>query len=94
MEFLFTLLIVFGIIYLFLRLFGQQLLTWLMRRWVGRQFGATESGSARQQGGAWRRRQNPSQMSQRDPNEKLKMRDIAKKKFEKDQGEYVDFQEE
>lgn len=88
MEILLILLII-GLVLWF---YGRQILMWVLQRWVRKQF---------EQHTEQKKERNPnhssstsSQKPNSTPGVKMNMSDITKKKFEKDQGEYVDFEEE
>ncbi len=93
MEFIFGLILVLGLTYLIIRYFAPRILYWMVRRYIQQGDPHTKSRKAPRKG--WH-----SAASQQSPEDaqsqqgKLDMKDIAKKKFEKDQGEYVDFEEE
>lgn len=93
MEFILGLIIVIGLAYLLLRRFASRILYWMVRRYIQQADPHTKSRKAPRKG--WH--SATSQQSSADAQSqqgKLDMKDIAKKKFEKDQGEYVDFEEE
>lgn len=93
MEFILGLIIVIGLAYLLLRRFASRILYWMVRRYIQQADPHTKSRKAPRKG--WH--SASSQQSSADAQSqqgKLDMKDIAKKKFEKDQGEYVDFEEE
>lgn len=93
MEFLLGLIVVIGLTYLLLRYFAPRILQWMVKRYIQQADPHTKSRQASRKG--WH--SAASQQSSADAQSqqgKLDMKDIAKKKFEKDQGEYIDFEEE
>ena len=93
MEFIFGLILVIGLTYLIIRYFAPRILQWMVKRYIQQADPHTKSRKAPRKG--WH--SAASQQSSADTQSqqgKLDMKDIAKKKFEKDQGEYVDFEEE
>ena len=93
MEFILGLIIDIGLAYLLIRRFASRILYWMVRRYIQQADPHTKSRKAPRKG--WH--SAASQQSSADAQSqqgKLDMKDIAKKKFEKDQGEYVDFEEE
>ena len=93
MEFLLGLIVVIGLTYLLMRYFAPRILQWMVKRYIQQADPHTKSRQASRKG--WH--SAASQQSSADAQSqqgKLDMKDIAKKKFEKDQGEYVDFEEE
>lgn len=93
MEFILGLIIVIGLAYLLIRYFAPRILYWMVRRYIQQGDPHTKSRKAPRKGwhSATSQQSSADEHSQQD---KLDMKDIAKKKFEKDQGEYVDFEEE
>lgn len=93
MEFLLGLIVVIGLTYLLMRYFAPRILQWMVKRYIQQADPYTKSRQASRKG--WH--SAASQQSSADAQSqqgKLDMKDIAKKKFEKDQGEYIDFEEE
>lgn len=93
MEFLLGLIVVIGLTYLLFRYFAPRILQWMVKRYIQQADPHTKSRQASRKG--WH--SAASQQSSADAQSqqgKLDMKDIAKKKFEKDQGEYIDFEEE
>ncbi|MFC2708416.1 MAG: DUF4834 family protein [Porphyromonas asaccharolytica] len=93
MEFLLGLIVVIGLTYLLMRYFAPRILQWMVKRYIQQADPHTKSRQASRKG--WH--SAASQQSSADAQSqqgKLDMKDIAKKKFEKDQGEYIDFEEE
>lgn len=93
MEFLLGLIVVIGLTYLLMRYFAPRILRWMVKRYIQQADPHTKSRQASRKG--WH--SAASQQSSADAQSqqgKLDMKDIAKKKFEKDQGEYIDFEEE
>ena len=93
MEFLLGLIVVIGLTYLLFRYFAPRILQWMVKRYIQQADPHAKSRKAPRKG--WH--SAASQQSSADAQSqqgKLDMKDIAKKKFEKDQGEYIDFEEE
>lgn len=93
MEFLLGLIVVIGLTYLLFRYFAPRILQWMVKRYIQQADPHVTSRKAPRKG--WH--SAASQQSSADAQSqqgKLDMKDIAKKKFEKDQGEYIDFEEE
>ena len=93
MEFILGLIIVLVVTYLLIRYFAPRILQWMVKRYIQQADPHVKSRQAPRKG--WH--SASSQQSSADTQSqqgKLDMKDIAKKKFEKDQGEYVDFEEE
>ena len=93
MEFIFGLILVLVLTYLLIRHFAPRILQWMVKRYIQQADPHVKSRQAPRKG--WH--SATSQQSSADAQSqqgKLDMKDIAKKKFEKDQGEYVDFEEE
>lgn len=93
MEFLLGLIVVIGLTYLLFRYFAPRILQWMVKRYIQQADPHVKSRKAPRKG--WH--SATSQQSSADAQSqqgKLDMKDIAKKKFEKDQGEYIDFEEE
>lgn len=93
MEFLLGLIVVIGLTYLLMRYFAPRILQWMVKRYIQQADPHVKSRKAPRKG--WH--SAASQQSSADAQSqqgKLDMKDIAKKKFEKDQGEYIDFEEE
>lgn len=93
MEFILGLIIVIGLAYLLIRYFAPRILYWMVRRYIQQADSHTTSRKAPRKGWHSATSQQSSEDAQSHQG-KLDMKDIAKKKFEKDQGEYVDFEEE
>lgn len=93
MEFILGLIVVIGLTYLLIRYFAPRILYWMVRRYIQQGDPHTKSRKAPRRGGHSAASQQSSADAQSQQG-KLDMKDIAKKKFEKDQGEYVDFEEE
>ena len=93
MEFLLGLIVVIGLTYLLFRYFAPRILQWMVKRYIQQADPHVKSRKAPRK--EWH--SAASQQSSADAQSqqgKLDMNDIAKKKFEKDQGEYIDFEEE
>lgn len=93
MEFILGLILVLALAYLLMRYFAPRILQWMVKRYIQQADPHTKSRQAPRKG--WH--SAASQQSSADAQSqqgKLDMKDIAKKKFEKDQGEYIDFEEE
>ena len=93
MEFILGLILVLALAYLLMRYFAPRILQWMVKRYIQQADPHTKSRQASRKG--WH--SAASQQSSADAQSqqgKLDMKDIAKKKFEKDQGEYIDFEEE
>lgn len=93
MEFLLGLIVVIGLTYLLFRYFAPRILQWMVKRYIQQADPHIKSRKSPRKG--WH--SAASQQSSADAQSqqgKLDMKDIAKKKFEKDQGEYIDFEEE
>ena len=94
MEFILGLIVVIGLTYLLFRYFAPRILQWMVRRYIQQADPHAKSRKAPRKGWHSATSQHSSAKSQPQQGGKLDMKDIAKKKFEKDQGEYVDFEEE
>ena len=93
MEFILGLILVLALAYLLMRYFAPRILQWMVKRYIQQADPHTKSRQAPRKG--WH--SAASQQSSADAQSqqgKLDMKDIAKKKFEKDQGEYIDVEEE
>lgn len=93
MDFILGLFVIVGLTYLLLRHFGPLILQWLVKRYMRRLDPQAKQQTTKRKGWRQASSHHTSAKSQA-RKEKLDMRDIAKKKFEKDQGEYIDFEEE
>lgn len=93
MEFILGLILVIGLTYLLIRYFAPRILYWMVRRYIQQADPHTTSRKAPRKGWHSATSQQSSEDAQSHQG-KLDMKDIAKKRFEKDQGEYVDFEEE
>ena len=93
MEFILGLILVIGLTYLIIRYFAPRILYWMVRRYIQQGDPQVKSRKAPRKGWHSAASQQSSEDAQSQQG-KLDMKDIAKKKFEKDQGEYVDFEEE
>lgn len=93
MEFILGLIIVLVVTYLLIRYFAPHILQWMVKRYIQQADPHVKSRKAPRKG--WHSATSQQSSAKSQPQQgKLDMKDIAKKKFEKDQGEYVDFEEE
>lgn len=93
MEFLLGLIVVIGLTYLLFRYFAPRILQWMVKRYIQQADPHVKSRKAPRKWWYSAASQQSSADAQSQQG-KLDMKDIAKKKFEKDQGEYIDFEEE
>lgn len=94
MDFLLGLIIFVVLIYLLLRHLGPRLLQWMVRRYLRQADPNAQSRHASRQGWSQQGSSHGQPSKGQTEQSKLNMKDIAKKKFEKDQGEYIDFEED
>lgn len=85
---IFIILLIIGFIFWF---YGRQILVWVLQHWINKKM--NEQAQNFQQNARKKETSKPNNTS-RTPSQKMNLKEITKKKFEKDQGEYVDFEEE